>query len=274
VHISELLMHRAHQTPSQRVRILAMRPLFPKWHHPGMTEADCDKPVQLERRQGVLALSLNRPKCLNAINNEMCRQIVAALEEAALDQGVKSILIRGNGRAFCAGRDISEPPTDQDLNLVQAVATALVRIPKPVVAAVHGWTVGAGLEWMLDADIVVAAASTRFKLPEASLGVFVTGAISAILPAAVGLSRAKAIMLLGEPFNAQQAAEWGLVWKVTDDANLDAVAWEMASALATLEPAVAAEFKSVLNKLGLSAFDQAVAEESRAQRALSVARVT
>ena len=245
-----------------------------EWHDREMTAADANTTVQLERRQGVLTLCLNRPKCLNAINNEMCRELIAALEEAACDESVRSILIRGNGRAFCAGRDISEPPTDEDLVLVQAVATAWVRIPKPVVAAVHGWTVGAGLEWMLDADIVVAAASTRFKLPEASLGVFVTGAISAILPAAVGLSRAKAIMLLGEPFDAQKAAEWGLVWKVTDDANLDAVAWEMASALAKLEPAVAAEFKSVLNKLGLSAFDQAIAEESRAQRALPAARVT
>jgi 2-(1,2-epoxy-1,2-dihydrophenyl)acetyl-CoA isomerase len=237
-----------------------------------MTAADSNTTVQLERRQGVLTLSLNRPKRLNAINNEMCRELVAALEQAACDEGVTAILMRGNGRAFCAGRDISEPPTDEDLVLVQAVSTALVRIPKPVVVAAHGWTVGAGLEWTLDADIVVAAASARFKLPEASLGVFVTGAISAILPAAVGLSRAKAIMLLGEPFDAQKAAEWGLVWKVTEDANLDAVAWEMASALAKLEPAVAAEFKSVLNKLGLSAFDQAIAEESRAQRALSAPR--
>lgn len=233
-----------------------------------MTQAGFGKTVQLERRQGVLALSLNRPHRLNAINSDLSRELVAALEEAAGDASVRSILIRGNGRAFCAGRDISEPPTDQDLVLVQAVATALVRIPKPVVAAVHGWTVGAGLEWMLDVDIVIAAASARFKLPEASLGVFVTGAISAILPAAVGLSRAKALMLLGESFDAQKAADWGLVWKVTEDAELDAVSWETASALAKLEPAVAAEFKSVLNRLGLPAFDQAIAEETRAQRAL------
>jgi 2-(1,2-epoxy-1,2-dihydrophenyl)acetyl-CoA isomerase len=237
-----------------------------------MTQAGSDKTVRLERRQGVLTLSLNRPNRLNAINNEMARELVAALEEAAGDGSVRSIVIRGNGRAFCAGRDISEPPTDQDLVLVQAVATALVRIPKPVVAAVHGWTVGAGLEWMLDADIVIAAASARFKLPEASLGVFVTGAISAILPAAVGLSRAKALMLLGEPFDALKAAEWGLVWKVTEDAELDAVSWETASALAKLEPAVAAKFKSVLNGLGLPAFDQAIAEETRAQRALQAPR--
>ncbi|MEZ5607315.1 MAG: enoyl-CoA hydratase/isomerase family protein [Burkholderiaceae bacterium] len=85
--------------------------------------------------------------------------------------------------------------------------------PKPVVAVVHGWTVGAGLEWMLNADVVYAADDSKFKLPEASLGVFVTGGLVATLPAAVGLTRAKALMLLGDEFNAQQAAAWGMVYK-------------------------------------------------------------
>jgi 2-(1,2-epoxy-1,2-dihydrophenyl)acetyl-CoA isomerase len=159
-------------------------------------------------------------------------------------------------------------PTDEDLVLVQAVAHALVNLPKPVVTGVHGWTVGAGVEWMLDTDIVIAAASARFKLPEASLGVFVTGGISAILPAVAGLSRAKALMLLGEAFDARQAADWGLVWKVVPDAGLESACWEAALALAKLEPAVAAEFKRVLNKLGMPGFGLAVEEEKRAQRAL------
>ena len=71
-------------------------------------------------------------------------------------------------------------PTDEDLTLVQAVALAIVEHSKPVVFAVHGWVVGAGLEWMLDADVVVAGVRARFKLPEALIGVFVTGGISAM----------------------------------------------------------------------------------------------
>ena len=99
--------------------------------------------------------------------------------------------------------------------LVQGVASAIVRNPKPVIAEVHGWTVGAGLEWMLDADITIAADTTCFKLPEASLGVFVTGGLSATLPAMV------------------------------------------------------AQFKRVFNETGLAAFDRAIDEENRAQRALA-----
>ena len=227
--------------------------------------------LQREPRQGVLALTLDRPDCLNAIDNDLARELLAALNDGSRDPEVRAILLRGNGRAFCAGRDVRQPPTDDDLVLVQAVASTIVESPKPVVAAVHGWVVGAGLEWMLDADVVIAATSARFKLPEASLGVFVTGGLSATLPAAIGLSRAKALMLLGEPFDAHQAAAWGLAWKVVDDAALDAAAWATADALAKLEPAVASEFKKVLNAIGLAAFDGAVAQENRAQRALQQA---
>jgi 2-(1,2-epoxy-1,2-dihydrophenyl)acetyl-CoA isomerase len=233
-----------------------------------MTQGSDERKVLIERRQRVLALTLNRPDCLNAIDNDLARELLAALEEGSRDPSVGAILLRGKGRAFCAGRDVRAAPTEDDLVLVQAAATALVRNEKPVVTAVHGWTVGAGLEWTLDSDIVIAASNTRFKLPEASLGVFVTGGISAILPAAVGLSRAKALMLLGEPFDARNAADWGLVWKVVEEAELDSVAWETAAALAKLAPAVAREFKSVLNRVGLPAFDQAITEENRAQRAL------
>jgi 2-(1,2-epoxy-1,2-dihydrophenyl)acetyl-CoA isomerase len=221
-----------------------------------------------ELRDGVLSLTLDRPECLNAIDAALARALLHALQDAARDVAVRAILLRGNGRAFCAGRDVRQPPTDEDLVLVQQVAAALVAAPQPVVAAMHGWVVGAGLEWMLDADIVIAARSARFKLPEASLGVFVTGGLMATLPAAVGLSRAKALMLLGEPFDAEQAAAWGLAWKLVDDAEFESAAWNTAAALARLDPAVAAEFKKVLNSVGLAAFERAVAEESRAQRKL------
>ena len=227
-----------------------------------------EPPVQMDRREGVLVLTLNRPHCLNAIDNAMARDLLAAVQGAEQDPGIKVILLRGAGRAFCAGRDVSAPPTEEDLVLVQDVASALVRVTVPVVTAVHGWVVGAGLEWMLATDISVAARSARFKLPEASLGVFVTGGITATLPSAVGLQRAKALMLLGEAIDAKQAAEWGIVWKVVDEGELDAASWATAAALAKLAPSVASQFKQVLNRVGLAAFDQAVDEENRVQRSL------
>lgn len=227
-----------------------------------------DQKLLLARDAGVLTLILNRPDTLNAIDNELAASLQSALDSAAHDDSVRAIRIQGNGRAFCAGRDVSEAPTDRDLELVQAVAKSIVTNPKPVVAAVHGWTVGAGFEWMLNADIVYASEDTRFKLPEAALGVFVTGGLVATLPAAIGLARAKALMLLGEEFSVGQAADWGLVYRVLPKEELDAVSLAACHRLADLKPQVATQFKRVLNLFSLEQFDEAVDEESRVQRML------
>jgi len=191
-----------------------------------------------------------------------------AVLAAAADAAVRVLRVLGNGRAFCAGRDVSEAPTERDLQLVQAVSAALVRLRKPVLFAVHGWIIGAGLEWMLNADIVIAASDSRFKFPEASLGVFVTGGLTATLPAFAGLGRAKAMVLLGDEFSSQQALSWGLVWQVVPNDDLAVASLRMAQKLASLDPEVAAHFKKVLNQVGLSNFDRAVQLENEADRAL------
>lgn len=217
---------------------------------------------------GILTVTLQRPEKLNAIDNDLARELLQAISLARSNEDVRVLLLRGTGRAFCAGRDVGAPPTEQDLESVQAVAEALVSLPKPVVAAVHGWTLGAGLEWMLDADIVIAAESSRFKLPEATLGVFVTGGLTATLPAMAGLARAKGLMLLGEEFGAAEAHAWGLVWQVVPDSDLYAAAERVCSKLVALEPHVVSRYKKVLNEVGLAQFQRAVHAETEAQRAL------
>ena len=222
----------------------------------------------VDTRDGIMTMSLNRPDKLNAIDNDLARALLEAIDAATHDPAVRVVLLTGNGRAFCARRDVTSAPTNDDLVLVQAVAQALVGLPKPVVAAVHGWTVGAGLEWALNADLVVAAAGARFKLPEASIGVFVTGGLTATLPAYAGLARAKALMLLGEEFSSTQAQAWGLVWRVVPDDELDAESRRVAGKLAALQPGVASRFKRVLNDVGLAGFARAIELENEAQRAL------
>ncbi|PKO28235.1 MAG: crotonase [Betaproteobacteria bacterium HGW-Betaproteobacteria-9] len=222
----------------------------------------------LESDAGVLTLTLNRPDKLNAIDNELAEALLEALNAAATDPSVRAIRLLGKGRAFCAGRDVGAAPTDKDLELVQAVSRAIVAHPRPVIAAVHGWTVGAGFEWMMNADIVYAAADARFKLPEASLGVFVTGGLVTTLPSAIGPMRAKALMLLGEAFDAAQALDWGLVYRSVPADELDAVSLAAARRIADLKPEVATAFKRVLNQIGLDQFDRAIEEESRVQRML------
>jgi len=220
-------------------------------------------------QDGVLTLSLNRPEKLNAIDNDLSRDLLSALATASSDPLVRVVVVNGNGKAFCAGRDTSTAPTDEDLVLVQAVSMAIVDLTKPLIAAVHGWTVGAGLEWMLNADVVIAASSARFKLPEASIGVFVTGGLTATLPAYAGLARAKALMLLGEEFSPTQALDWGLLWRVVAPDQLDSESRRVALRIASLRPEVVSQYKRVLNPVGLPDFHRAIELESEAQRAIA-----
>jgi 2-(1,2-epoxy-1,2-dihydrophenyl)acetyl-CoA isomerase len=220
-------------------------------------------------QDGVLTLLLNRPEKLNAIDNDLSRDLLSALAMANSDPSVRVVVVNGNGKAFCAGRDISAAPTDEDLVLVQAVSKAIVDLTKPVIAAVHGWAVGAGLEWMLNADVVIAASSARFKLPEASIGVFVTGGLTATLPAYAGLARAKALMMLGEEFSPAQAHAWGLVWRVVAPDQLEMESRRVAEQIAALRPEVVSQYKRVLNAVGLPSFSRAIELESGAQRAIA-----
>lgn len=218
---------------------------------------------------GVMTLTLNRPEKLNAIDNELSLAVLSALQAANDNDSIRVVVLKGAGKAFCAGRDVSTPPTEDDLVTVQDVAKAVVYLPKPVVAAVHGWTVGAGLEWMLNADVVIAASSARFKLPEASLGVFVTGGLTATLSAYTGVARAKALMLLGDEFSPADALRWGLIWRVLPPEELDAESHRIAAKLAALTPGVARHFKRALNEIGLHNFNRAIEIENDAQRAIS-----
>ena len=227
--------------------------------------------IEAQLSAGVLTLTLNRPDKLNAIHRALSDALLDAVTAAASNPAVRVLLLRGAGRSFCAGRDVSEAPSDADLAGVQAVARALFTLPQPTVAAVQGWAVGAGLEWMLNTDLVIAAESGKFRLPEASLGVFVAGGLTATLAASIGSARAKALMLLGEPFDARQALDWGLLWRVVPDDALAVASQSLCARLAALAPHVARTYKRVLNEVTLANFDRALAAETAAQRSFDAA---
>ena len=224
--------------------------------------------LRSELADQVLTLRLDRPKRLNAIDEPTARALLAALRRADESAEVRVVVLRGTGRAFSAGRDVSEPPTPLILALVQDVARTIVGLSKPVVAAVHGWVVGAGVEWMLDADIVVSVRSARFKLPEIGLGVFVTGGVTTTLPRYAGLARAKGLLLLGEEISATDALQWGLIWSVVDDDALDAEVARIATRLAGFDPRALCRFKRVLNAIELERIEVALQTEARMQTEL------
>ncbi len=210
--------------------------------------------VLSRRSAGVRTLSLNRPDRLNAINSTLLADLKAALQTANADPETKVVVLRGEGRAFCAGDDLkdfehqkgTEAETRAYIESIQDITRAIVLGDKMVVGAIHGWAVGGGLEWMINCDLAILAEGTRCFFPEVSLGVFVTGGVTRLLPATVGLMKAREMILFGERFDAGQALEMGLAWKLVPEADLAAEAESTARRIAALPEHAVAALKRVL----------------------------
>ncbi|TWH20911.1 enoyl-CoA hydratase/isomerase family protein [Prauserella rugosa] len=200
---------------------------------------------------GVAVVRLNRPDRLNAVAPQLVDDLLAALDEIAASQDTHAVVLTGAGRAFCAGHDLKEPAPEGDsrarLERLQDVTRRLRGLRQPVIAAVHGYAIGAGAEFALGCDLVVAADDAVFAFPEAGLGLSVTGAASRLLPLLVGPLRAKELMLLGERVDAARAASLGLVNEVVPRAELHHRAIELATTLAAKPPRSVALAKRALD---------------------------
>jgi enoyl-CoA hydratase/carnithine racemase len=196
-----------------------------------------DGAVVLTIDSGVAVISLNRPHRLNAVNDQLVDGLLDALSEVeASDCG--AALLTGRGRAFCAGHDLKEPRRDDGgllrrLEHLQEVTRRIRGLPIPVIAAVHGHAVGAGAEFALGCDLVVAAEDARFRFPEVGLGLSVTGGLTKLLPLFVGPVKAKELVLLGEVIDAREAMRLGLVNRVVPAGELTSAAMEWARRLAS-----------------------------------------
>lgn len=217
---------------------------------------------------GILQITLSRPERLNALTLAMTRELVAAVQAGMADDGVRALLLQGAGRAFCAGKDRDDPPTPHFVQTLQELARSLMNGRKPVVAAVHGWAVGAGVEMLLNCDVVVAARSARFMLPEINVGLFGTGGVAALLPKTVGLAKAKGALMFGEEFSAVQAEQWGLVWALVDDGELPAEGRRLAARLAAKDTQIMGRLKGLLHDEIVGDLGAVLARETRVQDAL------
>jgi enoyl-CoA hydratase/carnithine racemase len=190
--------------------------------------------ARLERRAAVAIVTLDRPDRLNAISGALLADLHAALVDANADPGVGAIVLTGAGRAFCAGDDLkefAEQASDPRAHLeaIQQITRDLMLNGKPVVGALHGYAVGGGFEWLLNCDLVVAADDLVAFFPEMAIGQFVTGAVTYLLPLAVGHQRAMELLLLGERQTAADLKALGLVNRVVPRAELVDAAFEWAT---------------------------------------------
>ncbi|MEL0034106.1 MAG: enoyl-CoA hydratase/isomerase family protein [Paracoccaceae bacterium] len=221
--------------------------------------------------EGVRTISLNRPSAMNAMNRLLIDEVSVAFDDANRDQDTRAIIFTGEGRAFCAGDDRHEhvhPETEEEaravVDAIQRATVSIVMGAKPVVGAINGWAVGGGFEWAINCDFPIWAESAKAFFPEVSLNLFVTGAVTSILPSIVGPVKAREMLFLGNRYSATELREIGVAWKVVPDDELLREAEVVASQLAALPTLSTRAMKRVLNQAIAGGLQQALNLETEA----------
>ena len=207
-----------------------------------------------EKRGPVAHISLDRPEVLNAYNMQMRDDFSEALSAVHDDPEVLCLLITGRGRAFCAGADLTEFGTAPSQTIARRVRWErdvwgqLLSLPMPVVAAVHGYCIGSGIEIALLCDIRIGADSAAFAMPEVQLGMIPAAGGTQTVPRIAGWSSALDLLLTGRRIGAEEALSLGLLTRVVPEEDLLEQAWELCRRLANLEPRLAAAAKQALQR--------------------------
>jgi enoyl-CoA hydratase/carnithine racemase len=244
------------------------------------------KSVTLERDGEVAVVSFNRPEKLNAWSWGPTNELCAIADELRFDTSVRAVLLRGEGRAFCAGEDL-EPESDDVVERHPGRSAAertmlayerarlcferwgaVDQLPQPVIAAVQGYCLGAGVELAMLADVRIAATDAVFALPQVTLGTQIVGGADLRMVSELGTARTKLLAMTGRRFDAHEAERWGLVQQVVEPADLQPVALELAQEIAANAPLAVQGVKRAVNLLAFQGFAEASRYEALASSVL------
>ncbi|MGI9420351.1 MAG: 2-(1,2-epoxy-1,2-dihydrophenyl)acetyl-CoA isomerase PaaG [Geminicoccaceae bacterium] len=229
--------------------------------------------ILLTLDDGVATITLNRPDRLNAFTEAMHAELSQALGRIELDKAIRTVLLTGAGRGFCSGQDLNDRATVErpDLGdtldrLYNPLVRRLKALERPVIAAVNGVAAGAGANLALACDIVIAAKSALFVQAFVKIGLIPDVGGSYALPRLVGQARAMGLAMLGEPIDAEKAAEWGLIWRAVDDEQLMDEATAMARQLSTQPTVALGLIKQAIHASATNDLDQQLELERDLQR--------
>lgn len=233
--------------------------------------------VRYEQHGGVAVITLNRPKSLNAFDQDLAAALAAALVRAGSDETVRSVLLRAEGPFFCAGGDVkrfrawqADSQDDREaaygalIDAVHGVVERLNALRVPVVAVVQGGASGFGIGLMAACDFVLAADNARFRMAYLDLGAPPDGGTTWWLPRLMGLRRARELILLSEPFAAAEAVRLDLVNRTLPPDQLEAAGLELAQRLAAGPTQAYARVKALLADSGDRSLPQQLAAEQAA----------
>lgn len=217
----------------------------------------------------IATITMNRPKSLNSMNDGLIDGLHAALDKAVADAEVRAIVLTGNGKAFCAGGDLSylnglngTAEKKSFIAKVGDVAKRITTIEKPVIAWVNGVTAGAGVNLMLACDLIYASSKARFGESFAKVGLIPDCGGLYFLPKAIGVHKAKELMFTGDLIDAATAKELGMLNHVCEDPELKDKVYEMAARLAASAPLAIGLTKKYLNNTALTLDDVLAIEET------------
>jgi enoyl-CoA hydratase len=228
--------------------------------------------VLYEKKEGIIIISLNRPKVLNAVNRQLTIDLLAAMRAADADTEAKVVILRGEGRAFSSGADLSEPPPAGPISVehrpdtLADITRVMVKMSKVIIAAVQGYAIGAGMELAEDADIRIVAEGTKFGATETNVGATVTNAGTKLLTYYIGLGRAKEMLFTNEFMDAKEALQYGLANRVVPLEELDTTSMDMAKKINENSGVSLMLTKAAVNRaLGMSIEDTLAMETRDAQ---------
>jgi len=210
--------------------------------------------VLYERRGPSAWITLNRPEKLNAMTYALVDQLEAALDRAEADDEVRIVVVRGAGRAFCAGYDLEQEAHGGEPSITEwhevlardvAVTMKLWALSKPTIAAVHGWCLAGGMEVAMACDLLICADDARFGEPEVRYG---SGPVTLLMPYVLGERRTRELLLTGDSIDAATALDWGLANRVVAADQLDATVEEWVARIAPTPLRVLQLTKQALNR--------------------------
>jgi 2-(1,2-epoxy-1,2-dihydrophenyl)acetyl-CoA isomerase len=230
--------------------------------------------ILFERNDAIARITFNRPDRLNSFTAQMHGELREALGNLG---DARVVVVTGTGRGFCAGQDLNDravaPGEAVDLGeTVQQSWNPLIRtltsLPQPVIARVNGVAAGAGANIALACDLVVAAKSAKFIQSFSAIGLIPDSGGTWVLPRLVGQARALGLALTGDALSAENAAEWGMIWKAVEDDALDAEVDAIASKLASLPPLGLAAIKEMIRSSWRYSLDEELERQTGAMRRL------